>query len=174
MRDTTGEIHQEGLFCSQNPINEQRCKMAVFHVPIVEEGGCVAILQLLFEGATGKVLFASLAGSVERGRMIKSCKLAMNSKRRKQQSPKPEPAKDMMMRRILMISEMQRAKLLQHQKEPSPLTSVLLLCDHPPGRWVLHQPNAQMTHLCQWDPQVSTPSRLPKKVQRNFSKNQIA
>ena len=41
---TSEEIHQVGLFCFQRPIDRQQCGVDAFHVPINEEGECVAIL----------------------------------------------------------------------------------------------------------------------------------
>ena len=83
IEDSSGEIHQDGLFHFQKPINESKCNFDVFHVPFGEdEGDCVTVLQLLFREQTGGMSFASPSTGVKKRRKTESRKSENKTKKR--------------------------------------------------------------------------------------------
>ena len=78
LRDNSGNIHSEGIFQFQNPVDEQKFHMDVFQLPIDDDGAYVTILQILFTELVDGVSFASPTKGIKKGRKInfpaKSCK----------------------------------------------------------------------------------------------------
>ena len=72
--DSTGDIHQEGLFFFKKPVDEEKIELDIFQVPIDNRGLYVSILQILFMEAVNGMSFASPGRGVCIGKKINFCK----------------------------------------------------------------------------------------------------